>query len=68
LFDLQASLQLGKFAPQESAWSGFEIRVGALNLFNSQPPFAEVGWDAGYDFSQANLRQRFWYVKLAKKF
>jgi iron complex outermembrane recepter protein len=68
LFDLQASLELGKFVPQESAWSGFEIRAGALNLFNSQPPFAEVSWDAGYDLSQADLRQRFWYVKLAKKF
>jgi iron complex outermembrane recepter protein len=68
LLDLQASLDLGKFAPQESPWNDFEIRAGALNVFDSQPPFAEVGWLAGYDPTQADLRQRFWYVKLAKKF
>ena len=42
--------------------------AGALNLFDAQPPFAEVGFLAGYDGSQADLRQRFWYLKLAKKF
>lgn len=68
MVDLQLSLDLGEMASPESAWSDFEIRAGALNLFDAQPPFAEVGFLAGYDASQADLRQRFWYLKLAKKF
>lgn len=68
LIDLQISLDLGELAPPGSLWNDFEIRAGALNLFDSQPPFAEVGFLAGYDGSQADLRQRFWYLKLAKKF
>jgi hypothetical protein len=51
-----------------SPWNGFEIRIGAFNLFNAAPPFAEVGWLSGYDTSQGDLRQRFTYLKLAKKF
>lgn len=68
LVDLQLSLDLGDMALPGSVWSDFEIRVGALNLFDAQPPFAEVGFLAGYDASQSDLRQRFWYLKLAKKF
>jgi len=68
VIDLQLALDLGKVALQGTPWSDFEIRAGALNLFDVQPPFAEVGWLAGFDASQADLRQRFWYLKLAKKF
>ncbi len=68
LLDLQLSLDLGEFATQVSPWHDFEIRAGALNLLDDQPPFAEVGWLAGFDASQSDLRQRFWYLKLAKKF
>jgi hypothetical protein len=52
---------------ERSPWNGFEIRVGAFNLFNAEPPFAE-GWFEGYDTSQSDLRQRFIYLKLARKF
>lgn len=68
LFDLQLSMDLGEFAMPGSPWTDFEIRAGALNLFDAQPPFAEVGLLAGHDPSQGDLRQRFWYLKLAKKF
>lgn len=68
LVDLQLSMDLGEFAMPGSPWNDFEIRAGALNLFDAQPPFAEVGLLAGHDPSQGDLRQRFWYLKLAKKF
>lgn len=68
LVDLQLSLDLGQLATPGSAWADFELRAGALNLFDAQQPFAEVGWLTGYDGSQGDLRQRFWYLKLAKKF
>ncbi|HKU16920.1 MAG TPA: TonB-dependent receptor [Steroidobacteraceae bacterium] len=68
LFDLQVSLDLGRLAARQSWWRDFELRAGALNLFDEQAPFAEVGSLAGHDASQADLRQRFWYLKLARKF
>lgn len=68
LVDLQLSLDLSELAAPGSAWADFELRAGALNLFDAQQPFAEVGWLTGYDGSQGDLRQRFWYLKLAKKF
>jgi iron complex outermembrane recepter protein len=66
--DVQLSLDLGEMASQDSHWSGFEIRAGCINLFDEEPPFAEVGLLGGYDTSQGDLRQRFAYLKLAKKF
>jgi iron complex outermembrane recepter protein len=68
LIDLQLSLDLGEMASHDSPWSGFEIRAGCMNLFDEEPPFAEVGLLGGYDTSQGDLRQRFAYLKLAKKF
>ena len=52
----------------ESAWQGFELRAGALNLLNEEPSFAEAGLLTGYDPSQGDLRQRFVYLKLSKRF
>jgi iron complex outermembrane recepter protein len=66
--DLQLSLDLGDLVGQESPWNGFEVRAGAFNLFNAEPPFAEVAGPVGFDASQADLRERFAYLKLAKKF
>jgi len=66
--DLQLSLDLGDLTAERSPWTGFEVRAGALNLFNAEAPFAEVGGPAGYDASQGDLRGRFVYLKLAKRF
>ena len=66
--DAQVSLSLGVMSGERSPWNGFEIRAGAVNLFNAEPPFAEVGGLAGYDATQADLKQRFAYLKVAKKF
>ena len=68
IVDAQLSLDLGEIVGQQSPWNGFEIRAGAFNLFNAEPPFAEVGWLAGHDTTQSDLKQRFAYVKIAKKF
>lgn len=66
--DAQMSVDLGEAVAERSPWNGFEIRAGAFNLFNSQPPFAEVGAFAGYDTTESDLKQRFAYLKVAKKF
>jgi iron complex outermembrane receptor protein len=66
--DVQLALDLGDLFGERSAWNGFDVRAGAFNLFDADPPFAEVTGPIGYDWSQGDLRRRFAYVKLAKKF
>jgi iron complex outermembrane recepter protein len=66
--DVQLSLDLGELAGEQSPWNGFEVRAGAFNLFDAEPPFAEVAGPVGFDPTQGDLRQRFAYLKLAKKF
>jgi hypothetical protein len=68
LIDTQVAFDLTKIGGEGSMWQGFELRAGAFNLPNDEPPFAEVGSLAGYDASQGDLRQRFWYLKLSKTF
>lgn len=68
IVDLQLSVDLGERAGERSPWTGFVIRAGAFNLFDAEPPFAEVGVLAGFDTTQADLRQRFAYLKIAKTF
>jgi iron complex outermembrane recepter protein len=68
LLDAQLALNLEAILGETPLWSGLELKVGAINLFDQEPPFAEVGLLAGFDQSQADLRQRFTYLKLAKKF
>ena len=33
---------LSDMVGEESLWEGFEIRAGAFNLLDAEPPFAEV--------------------------
>jgi iron complex outermembrane receptor protein len=68
IVDAQFSLDLGKVAGEQSPWDGFELRVGAFNVFDAEVPFSEAALFAGYDSTQADLRQRFAYAKIAKKF
>jgi iron complex outermembrane recepter protein len=68
IVDAQLSVDLGKMAGEQSPWNGFELRAGAVNLFDYEPPFTEMALYNGYDITQADLRQRFAYVKIAKKF
>jgi hypothetical protein len=68
LFDMQATLQLDALVSGRSALSAVTLYGGIANLFDQGPAFAEVGRTFGRDPSQGNLKQRFWYVRLAKEF
>jgi iron complex outermembrane receptor protein len=68
IVDVQFLLDFGGVLGEQSPWSGFELRAGAFNLFDAEPPFSESALFAGYDNTQADLRQRFAYVKIAKRF
>ncbi|HEY6644105.1 TonB-dependent receptor [Povalibacter sp.] len=47
---------------------GFALQLGVANLFDEEPPFARIGDPLGYDLSQGDLRQRFGYINLSKRF
>jgi iron complex outermembrane receptor protein len=68
IVDAQLSVDLGEAVGRQSPWNGCEIRVGVSNLFDTEPAFAEVASFFGYDITEADLTQRFAYVKIAKKF
>jgi outer membrane receptor protein involved in Fe transport len=68
LVDAQLAVDISEVVGQESMWRGFELRAGVFNLFDEEPPFAEAGLLIGFDPSQGDLRQRFWYLKLSKSF
>jgi iron complex outermembrane recepter protein len=44
------------------------ITLGIQNVFDSDPPFVAAALSNGYDASLANVKGRFWYVQLKKKF
>lgn len=64
LIDLQAWIALGGIDLLE----GSTLTLGARNLFDRQPAFANAGASAGYDMSQGTLTGRFLYVRLGKRF
>lgn len=67
IIDVQAWLSLDQvFAP--SLFDDFKLTVGALNLFDEDVDFANVGLGLGYDISQADLKQRFAYLRVTKSF
>lgn len=68
LFDLQGSLDIGMLYGRESRLGGLRLWVGAINLFDEQPSFAEVGDAGGFDSSQSELKERTYYMRLEKKF
>src|SRR5262249_10512884 len=53
IVDAQFSIDLGKMIGERSPWSGFELRAGALNVFDKEPPFTESALFFGYDVTQA---------------
>ncbi len=51
------------------AWlNGTTITLGMQNVLDSDPPFAGVAFGNGYDPSLADVRGRFCYVQLKKRF
>jgi outer membrane receptor protein involved in Fe transport len=51
------------------AWlNGTTITVGMQNVFDQDPPFVAGAFENNYDESIADVRGRFWYVQLRKRF
>ena len=66
--DLQLSLDVGKLMDGLQLLTGLELSVGALNVLDKLPHFAQVNGLQGYDTSQGDLKGRFLYVRLGKSF
>jgi len=57
------------FACGWRAWlNGTTITLGMQNVFDSDPPFVAGSFENNYDESLADVRGRFWYVQLKKRF
>lgn len=67
LVDMQVMLDLDAMGPGSSLLQGLTLAAGTRNIFDREPPFAEVNIAEGYDASQSSLLQRFWYVHLSKR-
>lgn len=67
IVDMQAWLDLDSlFEP--GLFDDLRLTAGALNLFDREADFANVGLTAGFDISQADLKERFVYFRLTKSF
>jgi iron complex outermembrane recepter protein len=67
IIDMQAWLELGSLF-DSTVFDGLKVTAGALNLFDEDVDFANAGLSFGFDVSQADLRQRFAYLRLTKNF
>lgn len=68
LFDLQGALDFGLLYAGESRLQGLKLWAGAVNMFDEQPSFADIGAAGGFDSSQGELKQRSYYIRLEKEF
>jgi iron complex outermembrane recepter protein len=51
------------------AWlNGTTVTVGMNNIFDQNPPFVAAAFENGYDESTFDIKGRFWYVALKKRF
>ena len=51
------------------AWvNGTTVTLGMQNVFDADPPFVGGAFENNYDESLADIRGRFWYVGLKKRF
>ncbi len=63
--DASIKLHLSTIFPDKVPLSGFDLTVGAVNLFNISPQFSNFGYDnTGYDPAQADIRGRYLYARL----
>jgi len=44
------------------------ITLGVQNVFDSDPPFVAGSIENNYDESLADVRGRFWYLQVKKRF
>lgn len=68
MLDVQASFDLSSLTEGDLLWRGMRLTLGATNVTDEVPPFAEVNMAVGFDFSQGDLKGRFGYVRLDKTF
>lgn len=66
LVDLQAWMDLD--IDGNALLDGSTLTLGARNLFDKVPDFANAGVSLGYDFSQGELTRRFVYFRVTKRF
>lgn len=67
IVDLQAWLNLGElFKP--FIFDDLKLTAGALDLLDEDVDFANAGLSYGFDVSQADLQQRFAYLRITKSF
>ena len=51
------------------AWlNGTTVTVGMQNVFDEDPPFVAGAFENNYDESLADVRGRFWYLQIKKRF
>jgi iron complex outermembrane receptor protein len=67
IIDLQAWLELGRLF-DSLVFDDLKITAGALNLLDEDVDFANAGITFGFDVSQAELKQRFAYLRITKSF
>lgn len=68
LFDLQGSLDFNMLYDHDSPLDGLKLWLGAVNIFNEEPSYADVGDAGGFDTSQAELKERVFYLRIENKF
>lgn len=68
LVDLQGTLEFDRLLPPGKLWDDFKLQLGVKNVFDEQPPYAEIGYAIGFDTSQGDLAGRMGYLKLSKGF
>lgn len=68
IVDLDGSIDLGRAGLDNGFVKGLTFRAGVKNLFDRTPDYAEVGGSFGVDTSQIDVRQRFIYAGLSKRF
>lgn len=66
LMDLQAWMDLNREG--SVLLDGTTLTIGARNVFDRAPEFANAGAALGYDFSQSDLTRRFIYLRLSRRF
>ena len=48
--------------------NGTTITLGMQNVFDEDPPFVAGAFENNFDESLADIKGRFWYVALKKRF
>jgi hypothetical protein len=59
---------LGPPVAPASLWNDFKRSGGAMNLFDTERSFAQVGGTSDFDFSQDELKARTYYLRSREDF